>query len=541
MKSIVSVRQLLLVLIFICGIGFTAIFVGGFLTLGQVVEAADRMGMGKDVVADILPPPLYVIEAHLTTYQMLDDPGTRAAGKAKLKQLKKDYDERNAYWAQSTLDADVRQHLLGEQKIASDRYFDILERQFLPALENDDTATARTAFGDLKHAYGMHRTGVDKTVTVASTYASDQLKQMDTTERQAKWLLGLISLASIALALAIHGLVARGIHRLLGAEPAILREDMAQFASGDLRDRLIARTAPEGSVLAALVDARRRIRDLVAKAAEGAHAVDGEVSNMGNALERLRDNAVQLSASATTTNRTMDDVVAMVAKIAANADAARESVANAKTDTLRGDEASSASLASVQRLATTSSEARVAVVQLGDQSQQVSSIVQTIREIADQTNLLALNAAIEAARAGEQGRGFAVVADEVRKLAERTTHATVEIGQLIDAIGEHIGIAVHAIERCNADVDASLSAVTLSGQTLASIRDCVSRAATTMHEIASETQMVATAIQQVTSDMDQVKRLAGQGGQAADTTACAGQQLGVVSVQLRAAVSAFAC
>jgi methyl-accepting chemotaxis protein len=128
--------------------------------------------------------------------------------------------------------------------------------------------------------------------------------------------------------------------------------------------------------------------------------------------------------------------------VADNANQAAQISEEAKEVTTTGRDVVYRAMNELERVATDITESAVLIESLGERSKQISSVVGVIREIADQTNLLALNAAIEAARAGEQGRGFAVVADEVRKLAERTSLSTQEIATTVSAILDETGRAV---------------------------------------------------------------------------------------------------
>ncbi|XKV50496.1 methyl-accepting chemotaxis protein [Pseudomonas sp. nanlin1] len=532
-----SVKGMLLLLVLACSVGFAAIFVGGVTAFGQMDRAAVLMGQGKDVVADILPPPLYVIEAHLTVYQLIRHDISLAEGLAKLRALRTDFDTRNAYWLSSNLDPTVKNSLLGEQKQASDAYFSRLESNFIPALQQGDEAAAAKAFDQLKLAYDQHRTGVDKTVQVANAYANAQLEDMSTTSSNARWVLGLVGGLSTLIAWLIYLFVARRVKTMLGAEPAELLAEMARFASSDLRNS--ARPAIAGSVLGGLAEARARIRGLVADTSAGAESLDIQISSVSAALRQQKANSVRLAESVVTTGNAMEHITGTIGHIAKQAAAAQNSVGEADHQARAGDSARLESLESVQRLAVSSRETQASVTDLGDQSDKVSGIVQTIRDIAGQTNLLALNAAIEAARAGEQGRGFAVVADEVRRLAASTTVATREIEALIDSIRASIEGAVQSIHNSEGDVGLGIDTVVAAGEALVGVQERIAVASGSMLDIVAATSEVTDASRQVTDSMEEVAQLAEAGNRSAADTAVAGEALQNVSQRLRSAMKAF--
>jgi methyl-accepting chemotaxis protein len=193
----------------------------------------------------------------------------------------------------------------------------------------------------------------------------------------------------------------------------------------------------------------------------------------------------------------------------------------------------------MERIASRVSDAAKTVEDLGARSDQIGQIIGTIEDIADQTNLLALNAAIEAARAGEQGRGFAVVADEVRALAERTTCATREIGTLIKAIQNETKGAVAAMEEGVVEVERGTESSVKSGAALemilAQIYDVsvqVNQIATAAEEQSATTCEITTNISQITAMVDSTVRAA------AETTATS-SQLSRESGRLQQLVSQF--
>jgi methyl-accepting chemotaxis protein len=154
------------------------------------------------------------------------------------------------------------------------------------------------------------------------------------------------------------------------------------------------------------------------------------------------------------------------------------------------------------------SQASQVISALGEESKRITAIVDTIRDIADQTNLLALNAAIEAARAGEQGRGFAVVADEVRKLAERTTHSTQEISGMVEAINHSAAEAVQRMDQSLVLVGQGVSQAEHAYQAMSQVGTNTEKVVVEINEINSSLQEQRAASVQIAQHVEQIAQMA---------------------------------
>jgi methyl-accepting chemotaxis protein len=179
------------------------------------------------------------------------------------------------------------------------------------------------------------------------------------------------------------------------------------------------------------------------------------------------------------------------------------------------------------------------VEDLGKQSNQITSIVNTIKEIADQTNLLALNAAIEAARAGEQGRGFAVVADEVRKLAERTSLSTTEIGGMVSKIQNGTRSAVSSMQAGVSQVSNGVQLANQAAESINRIRDGAARVTVVVNGISDSIAEQSAAGNQIANQLETIAQMSEESAIAVRHTADAARTLHTLSASLHETVARF--
>lgn len=244
-----------------------------------------------------------------------------------------------------------------------------------------------------------------------------------------------------------------------------------------------------------------KLHDIIGKVSDSATQLASSATELQSSSKDMFDSTSELSARSTSLAAAGEQMSVTSGEIAINCNQAAINACGASSTASEGAVVVGQSIAAMGLLAGRVQDAAATVEALGARSEQIGAIIGTIEDIADQTNLLALNAAIEAARAGEQGRGFAVVADEVRALAERTSRATREIGEMIKAIQGEIRNAVVSMEQSVSQVDQGSTNAERSGRSLQEILDIINGVSEQIRQIATASEEQTTTSHEISNNV----------------------------------------
>ena len=499
-----------------------------------------RVVLGKDLIADILPPPKYIIETYLVTLQLdRAQPAERAALIERTKVLKKEYDDRQAFWTTTEFEPDLKNAMIKTTHEPAMRYYSILFERYIPALQAGDDAARTAALADMHTAYQQHRSAVDS--LVADTNKFNARVEVEAAQSIVEGRIGMLAIWLLAL-LSVIGfsvLLARYLLRVLGGDPQVAMQVVQAIAHNDLHQPVTVQAGDRHSLLAAIGSMQSHLKTVISEVSTAAQELSASSQHLNATSQQVSLSSTEQSEAVMSVAAAMEEVAIGIAHISDNAEDAHRLASESHDRSVSGiqlAESASRQMAELQGTVQASSE-KISALQTN--SELIRNAAKTIRSIADQTNLLALNAAIEAARAGEAGRGFAVVADEVRKLAENTARATGEIDQVIQAIHLDMG---HAVVTMDDGVNRVTDGVSVTRELGSSMHELASGAdgvVSTVSEITMSLRQQTAAHEQVAANVETIARMSEANSGEVKRIASAAHTLAQLAQRLQGAVSVF--
>ncbi|MDD5176533.1 MAG: methyl-accepting chemotaxis protein [Sterolibacterium sp.] len=332
------------------------------------------------------------------------------------------------------------------------------------------------------------------------------------------------------------------IRKVVTAPIELMSAGLRDIASGegDLTRRLEVKSRDEIGYVAEVFNAfMEKLQGIIHDVKSGAEQVSHSVDELAVISVRVAANSTQTSTEACSMGAQTEILTYTLDGLASQAEEVQRISAESSEHSTIGGEVINAAATEMVHIATAVKESSHIIQDLGQQSSQISQIVNVIKEIADQTNLLALNAAIEAARAGEQGRGFAVVASEVRKLAERTSNSTQEITIVIGHILTGTRLAIQSMEAAVARVGEGAAKAEQAGEAINQIKSDASHVASAVNEIASSLKEQALSNSESAHKAESIARLAEENSTAFHETAKTVQHINELAHNLGSLVGRF--
>ncbi len=334
-------------------------------------------------------------------------------------------------------------------------------------------------------------------------------------------------------------LLSGNIIKTLGGDPTLASAITQRIASGDLATPVDCAANDQTSLLANIRTMQETLRNMIASVVSNAEQVAGAADELLRASEAVADRASQQSDAASSMAASVEQMAVSIDQVKENATEARGISQVAGTLSEDGAAVIHNAANEMRRISEAVQSSSQIVEELGRQSNQITSIVNTIKEIADQTNLLALNAAIEAARAGEQGRGFAVVADEVRKLAERTSLSTTEIAGMVSKIQTGTRSAVDSMQAGVEQVSSGVELANRAGDSINQIRDGATRVTDVVNDISESIAEQSMAGNEIARKLETIAQMSEESAVAVRQTAAAARHLQSLSASLHQTVAKF--
>ncbi|HZR58752.1 MAG TPA: methyl-accepting chemotaxis protein [Terriglobales bacterium] len=491
-----------------------------------------------DLDADLTPPILNIMQFRLLARQMIleTDRDKVQQSVAKFQQLKQDYKDANDKYVKLLPDGQIKDLLVQKARPAGEAYLQEMEQELIPAALKGERKKAEAALASMQEVGNANYAATAEAEKLAQELITSKVKEAGSTVSTRIVILIITAIGAGVIVALLGIIIGASILGPLNKTMYVLQA----LAEGDLRQHVEVASTDEigvmGQALNKAIDGMSQTIQSIASTAEHVASASEEISSAANQQSQGAEIQKGQTDQVATAMQEMSSTVLQVSENSNKAaDASREAAETAR----KGGSIVEDTLSKMRVIATSVESTAQKMEGLGKSSDQIGRIAGVIDDIADQTNLLALNAAIEAARAGEQGRGFAVVADEVRKLAERTTTATKEIAQMIKNIQDETKSAVTAMEAGTKQVEDGVKSTSQAGDALKEIISMSEHVGEMITHIATAATEQSSASEEINNNIEQIAKLVKEASDGSQQSAKACQDLSGLALDLQNMVSNF--
>jgi len=511
-----------------------------------------QLKANDDLRADILPPPLYTVDAFAAAnaaFVATSNNETELRDK-KLDEVSKSeaaFKTQTEYWKKN-IHTDTMSGAFQEVIKSNENFYRIYNKDFVPSIKLGAIAGAKP-LGDLTNAYEVNRLRVNALV---DELAKESAKTNDSSSSLVK---------TILIALALLGLLILALIWFFGMRQAKtidsavmmlendgqqnqmavlnLLDEMGDLADGDLTVRAEVRENITGAIADSINYTIDSLRDLVTGINRASEQVNMATGQAQTTSVSLLSAAEKQSSQITETTEAVNNMTRSILQVSTNASQASQVAQRSLQAATQGSQAVQNTIAGMNDIREQIQETSKRIKRLGESSQEIGEIVELISDITEQTNILALNAAIQAASAGEAGRGFTVVAEEVQRLAERSSEATKQIGAIVKTIQTDTHSAVAAMEKSTEGVVEGARLSDAAGKALTEIETVSNSLARLIQSISTATEAQTQVASTVTKNMQQIQEITSQTTEGTKMTAESVGQLTKLAEELRDSVAGF--